>query len=613
MRAARSLTSDQQMAVEASDRVCFVLAPAGSGKTEVLIRRIIRLLDESKGESFRLLAVTYTRKAAEELQRRVKAGVGTELWRVEADTIHAFAFDWLRRFGQSVGVPRDVVVYSDQADRLLVLRDYVAGLGIEASEDLLLELLNHLDAPDMSQEEYVPGVGLSVGEIREAYFQALESIGGIDFGAMLSKFTELLETDPSVLKKFRRSFRHVFVDEGQDLTEPQSALLQRLVGDSLNLFVVADERQSINRWAGGGIEWARALVGPSFRELNLSHNFRCANAILEVAHEVAVHFASPRPKALAIEGAPRGDVRLHAAADEAEEARLVADWVSELVADGLPRGSIVQGESAKVEQEEVGIVARARFRLDKIRDELLPRSIGVSMLTDSREVLQTPEGRLFYSLLNLRINPSDRPARRRVGEELEGIFSENVAIGNDAESPKSILKLIQDKAPGSGLEWLAKRAVELESVNDLEHTLRLYEGSLEANIGEDLTTIAGWWKAYRAANREQDRSVNEFLRYTSQVQQMRPEDPGVRMLTTHRSKGLEFRAVAVVGLTQGSFPDYRNLNNAVSLDEERRAFYVAVTRSSRALLLTWPRSSISRYGTMRHNDPSQFLREASLL
>jgi DNA helicase-2/ATP-dependent DNA helicase PcrA len=572
------------------------------------------LLDESKGESFRLLAVTYTRKAAEELQRRVKAGVGPELWRVEADTIHAFAFNWLRRFGQPVGVPRDVIVYSDQADRLLVLRDFVAGLGIEAREDVLLKLLSHLDSPNAASGEFVPEVGMTISEIREAYYQSLESIGGIDFGAMLSKFTELLEIDPSVLKKFRRSFRHVLVDEGQDLTERQSALLRLLVGDDLNLFVVADERQSINRWAGGGIEWARALVGPSLAELNLMHNFRCANAILEVAHQVAAHFTSPPPRALMIEGAPQGHVRLSAAADEVDEARLVADWVSELVTSGLPSETIVPGESVKVEEEEVGIVARARFRLDKIRDELLARSIRVSMLTDSREVLETPEGRLFYSLLNLRINPSDRPARRRAAEELEGIFSQDVPIGDDGEPPSRILKLIQEKAPGSGLEWLTDRAVQLGSVEDLEHTLlRLDEGPFEGKVHDDLVTIAGWWKAYRAANREQDRSLHEFLRYASQVHQMRPEDPGVRMLTTHRSKGLEFRAVAVIGLTQGSFPDYRNLGSAALLDEERRAFYVAVTRSSRALLLTWPRTSISRFGTIRHNDPSQFLQETSLL
>lgn len=614
MRTVRSLTPDQLRAVEATDRVCLVLAPAGSGKTEVLTRRIIRLLDESKGESFRVLTVTYTRKAAEELQQRVRAGAGSELWRVEANTIHAFAFDWLRRFGQPVGISRDVVVYSEKADRLLVLRDYFAGLGVSVDELLISGVLERIDAleRERSGDEYIAEVGLSLGEIREAYFQTLEGLGGIDFGAMLTKFSDLLELDPSVLAKFRRSFRHVFVDEGQDLTEPQSLLLKKLAGQTLNLFVVADDRQSINRWAGGGIEWARTLVGADHVELSLMHNFRCAEDILAVAHRVAENFAKPAPKASAVEGAPRGQVRVCAAADEASEAVAVANWVSDLLTNGLPTGSTVEGESTGVAAEEIGIVARARFRLDGVRAALVSRGVPISMLTDTRDALISAEGRLFHALLSLTVNPMDRPAHRRALEELNGLFA-GAQIIDDVDTSEKFIQQIRERATSTGIQWLVDAVVAIESVDDLEEALSVLPHKVpDPAFGEDIETVSAWWKSYRAATRQQDRSIVEFLRFIFQVQQTRPADPGVRLLTTHRSKGLEFRAVAVVGLTQGGFPDYRSLDSDSSLDEERRAFYVAVTRSSRVLLLTWPRSTLSRYGTKFVSEPSQFLTEAEL-
>ena len=128
----------------------------------------------------------------------------------------------------------------------------------------------------------------------------------------------------------------------------------------------------------------------------------------------------------------------------------------------------------------------------------------------------------------------------------------------------------------------------------------------------DLGRLIGWWREYRASTTLQDRTIGGFLRYLLRVQQARPDQPGIRLLTTHRAKGLEFRAVAIVGLNQGTFPDYRAQPDSEELQGERRAFYVSVTRASRALLLTWPQRRRTRYGE-RLAQPSQFLEEAGVL
>ena len=183
------MTDDQQVVVNNQARVCLCLAPAGSGKTEVLIRRIERLLDESPGESFRLLAVTFTLKAAEELKTRVSGSIGEEAWRVDANTIHGFALDWLQRSGQVVGVSPDVVVYAERRDRVDLLRRFLDSVGeshldegtllqiLDRIDDLRTGLVKPVDAPD----ESFSGLSFRLRELYTAYLTGLDNAGGIDF------------------------------------------------------------------------------------------------------------------------------------------------------------------------------------------------------------------------------------------------------------------------------------------------------------------------------------------------------------------------------------------------------------------------------------------------
>ena len=339
------LTPNQMEAVNLTARQCLVTAPAGSGKTEVLIRRIERLLNESRGESFCLLAVTFTVKAADELKARVARSIGEEAWRVDADTIHGFALGWLQRAGRAVGISPDVVVHAHAGDRADLLRRFLDSVEeVHVDEGTLLRILDRIDLlrtslvkPADAPNELIDGMSFRLPELLEAYVTALDDAGGIDFPGMLTKLLDLLDLDPAVPRRMKRTYRQVLVDEGQNLTKAQASLLRAIVGDSLELFVVADDRQSINGWAGGGMDWARKLVGPQGVQLELKHNFRSATQILTLARSVARHFNPPRTDAAMPPGTPDGALRTCMAEDSVAEARMVADWIDGLVEEVIPR------------------------------------------------------------------------------------------------------------------------------------------------------------------------------------------------------------------------------------------------------------------------------------
>ena len=611
----QQLTPDQQDVVNARARTTLVIAPAGSGKTEVLVRRMERLLDESPGESFRLLAVTFTVKAADELKSRVSRSVGEEAWRVDANTIHGFALDWLQRSGQPVGISPDVVVYAQSRDCVDLLRRFLDSVDESHFDDRtlfdILEQINglrtRLVTPSEAPNQSFSGSSFQLPELYDAYLTALDYAGGIDFPGMLVKLLDLFEADPAVLRRMQRTYRQILVDEGQDLTHAQSELLRRIVGDDLELFVVADDRQSINGWAGGGMRWAQMLVGPNHQRFELQHNFRCATRILALSRQVAHHFNPPRTDGGTPLGAPEGMLLAREAEDSTEEAHIVVDWVDGLVLKGVDSSLLVPGEEPRVTAEDIAVIARTRYGLDDVQEELRTRGYQVSVQVDSGSSLGSSEARLFYALLEVRANANNRPALRRIEEELFNILGEHPEITGKQYGLTDVLKAVAGIPSHRMVELVSRSALDADGLEETMGALR--HGAYFAE--PDSEQFVGWWLEYRASTALQDRNVVGFLRYLLRVQQTRPDQPGIRLMTTHRSKGLEFRAVAVVGLTQGAFPDYRALSDQQAIEAERRAFYVSVTRASRALLLTWPQRRRTRYGE-RSVEPSQFLRETGL-
>lgn len=607
-----SLTPDQLRAVTDDSARILVVASAGSGKTEVLIQRLARLLSLSSGESFRCLAVTYTMKAAQELRSRIEASVAAENWRVDAETLHGFALEWLRQYGQSVDVGPEVVVYSDDADRARLVSDYLSSLGLRDAigSDELHALRPILTAIDYHRTLH-PGVafpddgvehfGVPLAELYHGYLDALDRAGGIDFPGMLTKLLAALDEDPWIGENFRSLFRYVLVDEAQDLTPAQTELLRRLALDRVNVFAVADDRQSINGFAGGSFENARRLVGPSATTLALQHNFRSSVLVLRAAESLARYFESQSVEPSVVNTAPPGSLTAVACNDVADEATRVADWVQGLLSHGLTRDTIAEGEDPAVRPEDVAVIGRTRWTLDPVLAELKARNIGCAVQVEASGFLITPEGRIMLDALAVEANANDRPAKRRIAEELDGI---GVASTDD---PLDAFR----EATAPNLRPIADLVERVRRLETLDQVMPWFATVNPEDWADDAARIRTLWADYRAATDAKHRSLVGLLRHVSQTQRVRPTDPGVRVMTIHRVKGLEFRAVAVVGVRDGAVPDYR-ARTPKQIDAERRAFYVAMTRASRALLLTWPAITQDRYGGLHRERRSPFLDEAGI-
>ena len=617
-RAPRSFTPDQERAVSADGPEVLVVAPAGSGKTEVLIQRVIRVLERSAGETFRILVVTFTLKAAEELRGRTREAIAEELWRVDAATIHGFALDWLRRYGREVGVSPDVVVLDDDVDRTAVVAEYLRSIGRntdyggEAGSDMR-SVLEAIDAHRLRHDRNNCGCdsnckyyGVSLGELTDAYEASLRERDAIDFPGMLLSFCRLLDEDEWVLEHFRTLYREILVDEGQDLTAVQSGLLRQLAGDNLRLFVVADDRQSIRGYAGGAYMHAKKLVPKAAKApLQLRHNFRCSTKILNAAETILRPAVDNAHDVISPDNTPSGRVNFVPMKSPEVEADCIASWVSQLLKFGLNVDTIAEGEDGSITPEDIAIFGRTRWTLDPILELFKDRKIVHVIQTDAGVFLPDPEARIFVDCLAFGVNNKDMPAARRVIDELREMVSQT--LPND---PLEALGSVDHDALNS-LGELARRGVK--GGDDFEWAMAKVAATAKAHGWQDgALVLETAWKGYRSKTSVPDRSPKGFLMHLARIQRTSPTDPGVRMLTIDRAKGLEFKAVALVGTRDGLIPHYR-ADSADEHNEERRRLYVAMTRASRELLVTWPTNTLDRYGRVHSQTPSRFLVEAGLV
>lgn len=609
----KSLTYDQERAISTQKSEALVIAPAGSGKTEVLIQRVIRILEQSAGESFRLLAVTFTVKAAEELRERASQSIADELWRVDADTIHGFALDWLRRYGREIGISHDVVVLSEDIDRISVVAEYLRSVGLskDLGEDIgatVQPLLSHIDAyrTQLDGEEYIQPkshslLGLEIYELVDAYESALKARGAIDFPGMLVGLCKLIDEDRWVLEYFRTLYRDILVDEGQDLTAVQSCLLRSLAGAKVNLFVVADHQQSIRGFAGGSFKNAQNLVPMAIQNpLYLRHNFRSATEILRAAEAVLNGNATDT---LMPPNTPPGRVCLVSKRSSDTESSFIASWAFKLIEHGLHIDTLIQGEDSSVRAEDIAIVGRTRWVLSPVVDALKENNLEYAIQTESKVFLPEPEARIFVDCLALCINRDDFPAARRISDELYEL------TGSDGfDDPLIALDSISSMGYLSDLIKLG-----LEEDSSLEIVMdKLIDIGEDNGWRDSAHTLVEVWESYQRLTMVQDRSLRGYLRHLEKKQRTQPTDPGVRLLTIDKAKGLEFKAVAIVGARDGMIPHYQN-TSVQKMAEERRRLYVAMTRASRELVISWPMTTVDRYGRSHKQKPSRFLVEAGLV
>lgn len=587
------LSPEQEQAVLSQAPALVVVASAGSGKTEVVARRIQRLLLAAPDDDSRVLALTYTVKAADELRARLRARLGALARRVDSDTIHGFCHSLIRTYGTRIGLPLEPELLTRDEDRVEVLRDWLQAQGEDTDGDLGKAFVD-LDLLRARGQQ---------NDLVQQWRSALAANEALDYPELLGKAVELLGTS-SVSRQIRRMYSSIVVDEAQNLTQAQYDLLRTLAMDEGTITVptmlVGDDKQSIVSFAGADPRFIdRFRMDFGAERIELTANYRSATTLASAANRVAArlgHAVGQTPVFAA-----QGLLRAHASANEEEEGAFVADWIGSLLRDGLPKDALAEGERRSVHAEQIAVLARAGGHLRFVAAALEQRGIAFAMSSTPKDWVSSRPGRVVLELVAAKAAPDHRSTYWEIHRLIPG--------ENRPESIEAVSRVLSS----SESEWLRPLAtiIDLSDVEELVPALRRINPPPDASNDQlatwqaDLEQISRAWDSFNAHVAQAERTWSNFKQHCARSQRGDDLAPGVRLLTVHKSQGREFAAVAVVGLNDGQFPDFRAETPEKKMDE-LRTFYVAITRPRRSLLLSRPRSRQTRYGP-RAAPPSPFV------
>jgi DNA helicase-2/ATP-dependent DNA helicase PcrA len=640
-----SLNPAQQEAVRAIDGPLLILAGAGSGKTRVIAHRIAYLVQEGVCPADRILAVTFTNKAAEEMRTRVAALLDTDCRGMWISTFHALCARLLRREAPHVGLTRDFVIY-DSSDQLAVMKQVLREAGFDSTQPRqALSRISHAknrmeDVSALDSESWNPRER-QIATLYDGYTRALRDANALDFDDLLLRTVELFDRAPAVREKYGRIFQRVMVDEYQDTNRPQYLLVRHLASHR-HLCVVGDPDQSIYKWRGADL---RNILDfehdfPEAVTVRLERNYRSTQVILDAASAVIAHNRNRKEKRLYTDQAGGASILYYRAADDLDEAEYVA-------------------RTARLALREdtelmVAILYRTNAQSRTLEDALRRagmnyRIIGGVRFYERREVKDA----LAY--LKLVLNPDDNVSLRRVINTPargigKGVMESLEAVPLDAP-PRDLPPLLAQAGPampdGRSLWQALVRAVDerllspralsaLSAFRALIAELRGMMASEPVSIMlgkvldrsgylqdlrderseeaegriENLMELVSAAREYET--RSPEPSLGGFVDQLSLLSDVDEEagsrDARVLMLTMHSAKGLEFPVVVISGLEEGLFPHSRSSDDELELEEERRLCYVGLTRAQRRVVLT---SAARRrvFGDYQATEPSRFLDE----
>lgn len=615
------LTAEQQALVDQADGPLVVYSGPGTGKTEVILRRVSALVLGRAEESFRVLILTYTRSACAAMAQRLKALNVPVGERAVVRTLHAFALDVLRNYGSRVSVGRDPVIYEGKRDRTAALRDALAAITTTplADSDLqaVLALLDDAWTKE-DPEEYLARTaatwgGRPVSELAAAYLNHLRETGALDFDVLLWRAIELFEAHPAVAAHYRGIYRYVMVDEAQDLTAAQFRFLNAFAGgEHRNFFLAADPAQSIYGFRGASIanlrEFADRLGAPWY---DLEVNHRCGFEIARVAAPLLRLSAPVRTRSAEGIGAP-GHVSALSYGTEEAQAEGVVEWITDLLEKGVP-AEWTGTANKRVPSEEIGVLGRNRSHLAAVAEALDEAGVPFYFTGGERGVMDSTPYRAAYQAMRVLASPEDRAVRRALLDEA-GLSHLGEAILNGTS--KDFLVAVARLSPPHltvHIQWAAaadrpEQEKVFPALTTMDEPPSLAEGESEL-YQADQQFLARRWEKYLNLTDPVQRSWSSLL--LALAGDPREDPGGVRVLTAHAAKGREFTAVAIVGMNDGMLPDFRSVDTQEDLDAERRLTYVAVTRASVELFLTRPRTRRTRFGP-RSQTPSRFLAEMEI-
>ena len=624
------LNPAQREAVLATEGSLLVVAGAGSGKTRVLTYRVAHLIAACGVEPNEILAITFTNRAAGEMRSRLDGMLGATARRIWILTFHAACGRILRREAPRLGYRSNFTIY-DQADQVRLVRDCLQELDRDPKRFVprgihgqISMAKNQLVSPDEYASRVSSFYDQTVSDAYGLYQKRLHASNALDFDDLLMLTVEVLERFPEARTRWQKAFRYVLVDEYQDTNHAQYRLLQLLAGEHRNVCVVGDPDQSIYAFRGADIrnilEFERDFGGT--RVIALEQNYRSTNTVLRAANALIVHNRERKEKNLWSELGEGVPVRALEVEDEHAEARFVASEVAGLIEEGYSG-------------EELAVFYRTNAQSRVLEDVLVRQDIPYQVIGGPR-FYERAEIKDAVAYLQVLDNPADavsllrianRPrrgigdaslARLRVFAEAQGLtlaqalgHAEEAGVGaaprRAVESLRTLLLSLSAQAQELSVPELLERVLEqsgyLESL-EAERTIEA-RGRIE-----NLQELVGVTREYleQAAEPSLSGFLQEISLYSDQ-DALRDQESLLTLMTLHNAKGLEFRAVFMIGMEEGIFPHSRSIEEQ-GIEEERRLAYVGMTRAQERLTLTHA-SARSLWGNRSYNLPSRFLDELS--
>jgi DNA helicase-2/ATP-dependent DNA helicase PcrA len=631
----RGLNSAQREAVLTTEGPLLVLAGAGTGKTRVITHRIAHLLGKGVSPE-RVLAVTFTNKAAREMRERVSGLLGRAPKGLTISTFHSLGARMLRDRAAILGYRRDFNIY-DTSDQIAVMRTVLRELaahGAPGTRTVLGEISlakNALLSPADLEAAASDDRELYTARAYERYQEALRSMSCVDFDDLIYVPVELLRKEPDVRQEYRARFRYILVDEYQDTNGAQYELLRLLVGPDRNVCVVGDDDQSIYAFRGADRE---KILGferdfPGARVVKLEENYRSTGAILDLANAVISQSAGRHAKSLQSRLGPGSPVRWIAVPDETREVELVIREIRRLIGEGVPPPSIAI---------LVRSVILARGFEEKLRLRKVPYTVvGGQSWFDRKEVrdlvaywMVAANPRDDMSLLRIvnvprrgiggaTLRKMDELARSRGGSLLdalglaargEGGFPQ--AVRESAASITDIFRQARERLEARRYPEMTRGIVEESSYRDA--VAELYpDAAAQKDRWQEVEDLLSWVERWHAETPAAD--FGDFLEAAALDRDVRPDEKkrrGITLMTLHAAKGLEFTHVFLAGVEEGILPHRRSLDEEGGVEEERRLLYVGVTRARKELMITHARAR-AVHGPVKPRTPSRFLLEAAAL
>ncbi len=646
------LNEVQRQAALHNQGAALVIAVPGAGKTRVLTYRIAQLIQNGVNPQH-ILALTFTNKSAKEMKERIVKVVGKTAHEVWAGTFHSIFARILRREAEKIGFPNDFSIY-DTNDSKSLITDIVKGQGLDPKAytpnsvfHRISNAKNNLISPEKykSSSETVANDAAAkvpyVYKLYDLYMQRCQKSGAMDFDDLLYKMHELLAHNKEALAYYRDKFRYILVDEFQDTNPLQYAIIQLLIkypGSPENIFIVGDDAQSIYGFRGATVQNILDFERdyPSLKVFKLEQNYRSTSYIVGAANDVIIHNKKQFKKTIRSERGEGEPIKLIRAITETDEAKHVAQEI------------LVQKNQHQLKYEDFAILYRTNAQ-SRVFEEILNSHRIPYKIYGGMSFYERKEIKDALAYLRVIVNPLDEEALKRIinyptrgiGDKtmeevkaeaekqdfsLWAMLKKSFIVPNITSNAAKYIKNFVEMIEMFRLRLLDSNAHELAvyamKMSGMWDELKSEQTTEAKERAENLQELLDGIKSF-VENDEMstitsvpDKSLTSYLQNVlllTDIEDDKTNTDRIKLMSVHAAKGLEFKSVFVVGLEEGLFPSAMVLNGKdarAGLDEERRLFYVAITRAELHLTLTYA-SSRTRFGKVEYNNNSRFIQEIS--